>query len=102
MAAEPLTDDDVLNKLKQRGTDRFLEQVENGFVNPIEFARALDVKPQMIYNYITKGKITTIMSSTQKKQIVLQDAVEFAKQYMQRAIDKQERIEAELAGIEVS
>jgi len=86
---------------KAHHNDRFELQAENKVVNPIVLADLLDVRPQMIYNYIRKGKITTTerTNSTQKITIPLEVAQAFAQAYLLKKGLKAAKIQAELAGV---
>jgi hypothetical protein len=69
---------------------RFAAQATEEVVNPMVLADVLEVRPQMIYNYIRKGKIASVTSNnTQKKVIPLSAARVFARQYLQRKVDQQ-------------
>ena len=89
---------------------RYAEQREAGVVNPIVLAALLDVRPQMIYNYLRKGKFTDVAeavgeNNTQKKVIHLDEANTFAQGYVDRKVEREtkkaEKIAAELAGEEL-
>lgn len=80
---------------------RFAEQAANGVVNPIVLADLLDVRPQMIYNYIAKGKFSQEegavgSNNTQKKFILLDEANTWAASYLAKRQAKEDKIEAEL------
>lgn len=86
---------------------RFAAQSAEGVVNPIVLAELLGVRPQMIYNYLGKGKFTEVedavgSNSTQKKVIRLDEANTFAQGYLDRKVVRETKakakIEAELAG----
>ena len=95
---------------------RYAAQKAEGIVNPIVLANLLDVRPQMIYNYIRKGKFTAShdengnpinehvfgTNNTQKKVIALDEANTFAQGYLDRKVAREEKkaaqIEAELRG----
>jgi hypothetical protein len=88
---------------KNRG--RYNEQKAEGVVNPIVLAALLGVRPQMIYQYLSKGKFTedesTIsQNSTQKKVIKLDEANTWAAGYTERKVAKEAakaaKVEAEL------
>jgi hypothetical protein len=84
-----VTVDDADTKLHDslRGSDleRLVQQKEQGVVNPIILARALGVRPQMIYNYIREGKIASVAdNNTQKKVIPYSVALAFAQGYLDR------------------
>lgn len=96
---EAISTEETEQKLLKSGTDRLRTQHEEGVVNPIELAKALNVRPQMIYNYIRDGKIpTTESNNTQKLVIPWGDAVAFAQKYLGRKLVKQQKVEAELRG----
>jgi hypothetical protein len=90
--------------------DRFEEQSAQGIVNPIVLAELMGVRPQMLYQYISKGKLPVLegheqpvgTNSTQKKVIDLAVANAFAEGYLSRKVEReakrQAKIEAELAG----
>jgi hypothetical protein len=86
---------------------RYNEQKANGVVNPIVLAALLGVRPQMIYNYIRKGKFSESEAafgenSTQKKVIYLDEANTFAQGYTDRKVAREtkaaEKVAEELAG----
>lgn len=95
--------EEAAEQLKKAGSDRLHVQLKDGVVNPIELARAIGVRPQMIYNYIRTGKISAVrQNNTQKLFIPEAVAYDFASKYLSRKAKKQNEIEAQLAGIEVS
>jgi len=68
---------------------RYVEQAEQGVIAPGVLAELLGIRPQMVYNYMSKGKIKNVTSTvTQKKVIALEDAEAFAAGYLAR---KEER-----------
>jgi hypothetical protein len=72
---------------------RIQEQLEDGVINPILLARYIGVRPQMIYQAIRDGKLTTTSTNnTQKKFIRIGEAVRYASLYLnrrqQRELDK--------------
>lgn len=86
---------------------RFAEQSAQGVVNPIVLANLLGVRPQMIYNYIRKGKFSQEENAfgennTQKIVIQLDEANAFALAYTDRKVAREaahaEKVAAELAG----
>jgi len=86
---------------------RYEEQKEQGIVNPIVLAALLGIRPQMIYNYIAKGKLTDKSeaidkNSTQKKTIDIVEANTWANSYLAKKVEREEKakaeIEADLAG----
>jgi hypothetical protein len=84
-----VTEEDAEKRLIDalRGTDleRLVAQKEQGIVNPIILARALNVRPQMIYNYIREGRIASVTdNNTQKKVIPYSVALAFAQGYLNR------------------
>ena len=93
----------------ERTKARFVEQSAKGVVNPIVLAKLVGVRPQMVYNYIKKGKFTTEdtegafrSNSTQKKVIDLAVANAWAQGYLNRKVAREtaqaEKVAAELAG----
>jgi|SRR5215831_2213154 len=79
---------------------RLAEQLDEGVVTPIELAKAIDVLPQMIYNYIRNGRLnahTTL--DTQKIVINLEDAKEFVRTRLEKDAKKAAQIAAELEGV---
>jgi hypothetical protein len=77
---------------------RYEEQKAEGVINPIVLAQCLDIRPQMIYNYIGKGKIKAAENSTGKKVIAFEDGVTFAQMYLDRKVKADMKVKAELAG----
>ena len=54
-------------RLLAAGSERLHAQYELEVVNPIELAKALDIRPQQVYNYIRNGRLESIrLNSTQK------------------------------------
>ena len=89
--------------LLEHGTDRFHGMWDSGKVNPIELAKALDIRAQMVYNYIKGGKIEGVgQNDTQKVTITNDGALAFAQKYLNRKAVKeakeQEKIARELRG----
>lgn len=81
--------------------ERYESQKANGVINPIVLATLLGVKPQMIYNYIRKGKfseVTVENNSTQKRVLHYGEANTWAATYLERKATRQAKIEAELKG----
>lgn len=79
--------------------ERLAAQMAEGIVNPIVLATVIDVRPQMIYNYIQNGRIISRHSnSTQKLIIPLHEAYRFAASQIERRNKKAEQIERELRG----
>jgi hypothetical protein len=94
----PLLDEEQFNRLlASRGTDRLKMQRELGVVNPIEFAKLLRVRPQMIYNYIRSGKIKAAKhNNTQKLYIEAAEADRFAREYLGRKAARAAEVQKEL------
>jgi hypothetical protein len=86
--------------LLDRGSARLHAQYAEGVVNPIELAKALDVTPQMIYQYLRgeTPRIPSRLNDSQKKVIDWDDAVAFVQKRLQKESDRQQRIDDELAG----
>jgi hypothetical protein len=108
--AQKSTLDTLAEGADKRTQERYAEQAANGVVNPIVLANLLGVRPQMIYNYIRKGKFSESEqafgeNNTQKKVIFLDEANTFAQGYIDRKVAREakeaEKVEAELAGTEV-
>lgn len=77
---------------------RFTEQHASGVINPIILSRLLSIRAQMVYNYIRKGRIPTILDDTQHMVIKWPDAVEFTAVFVGRKAAQQAKIEAQLRG----
>lgn len=101
--------DTLAESANERVQKRYTEQKENGVVNPIVLAELVGVRPQMIYNYIRKGKFTESENafgenSTQKKVIYLDEANTWVAGYLDRKVTREqkqaEKVDAELAGAE--
>ena len=82
---------------------RFAEQSAQGIVNPIVLAALVGVRPQMIYNYIAKGKLSEVLpdsttgaNNTQKKVLDLREANTWATAYLEKKAAKAAKVEAEL------
>lgn len=87
---------------------RYEAQRDQSVVNPIVLAQLLSVgsekpvKPQMIYNYLRKGKFTQNpeaigQNSTQKKVIDLGEANAFAQGYVSRRVARESEQAAKIA-----
>lgn len=88
---------------------RFVEQHEQGVINPIVLAKVMGIRPQMVYNYISKGKFSVVdesgelvashakQNSTQKKVLDFEEANTWATQYFERKVERETKA-AELAG----
>src|SRR5262249_39993369 len=64
------------SRLLELGTDRMREQAKSGVVTPIELAKALNVRPQQVYNYIRNSRIAAHKTEdTQKLVVSWEDAV---------------------------
>lgn len=84
---------------------RYEAQKAEGVINPIVLAGLMGVKPQMIYNYLRKGRLTEVQgavgtNNTQKKTIHIGEANTFAGQYVERKAQKAAKVQAELEGSE--
>jgi uncharacterized membrane protein len=80
---------------------RFEAQAAEEVVNPIVLAELLGCRPQMIYNYIRKGKIQAVQhNNTQKLVITLDEAQRFANEYLTRKAMKAIKVKEELAALE--
>lgn len=85
---------------------RYMDQKQQGLINPIVLAKLMGVRPQMIYNYIRKGRFTQEdafgINSTQKITIRLNEAIGFASSYVGRKENREEaeanKIQRELRG----
>jgi hypothetical protein len=102
----PATTEEVLRymgnnlRFNQKDMERLQSSAEHGVVAPIVFARALGVRPQMIYNYIKKGKLASCagLNSTDKIVLELDGALEWASHYVGKKNAKRALIEAQLRG----
>lgn len=99
--------EELASQASEKTQARFAEQKAQGVVNPIVLAELLGVRPQMIYNYIRKGKLTDSseaigQNNTQKKTIDLAEAEGFAHKYTEKQKAKAAKIEAELLGLDES
>jgi hypothetical protein len=102
-AEEPIVTFEAAEKFLMqqfKSVERLASQYEAGLVNPIVLAKAIKVRPQMIYNYCREpnARIQSHLNDTQHIVIVWKDAVEFVQKYLDRKAQAQARIEAELAG----
>jgi hypothetical protein len=93
-----VSNEDVENLLDSTTNQRLQEQLTSDVVNPIELARFLNCRPQMVYQYVRKGKIARDTNNTQKIVIPRAVAVAFAQGYLNRKAVKAAKVEAELAG----
>ena len=86
VAEVSVTVEDAEAYLVSRLTERGKAQVANGVINPIELAKALDVRPQMLYSYIRDGRLEAHETpDTQKLVIRLEDALEYVRKRLERA-----------------
>jgi hypothetical protein len=93
------TAEDYLRGKAKEGS-RLAEQLEEGVVTPIELAKAIDVFPQMIYNYIRNGRLAAhTTTDTQKIVIQLGDAKEFVRARLEKDARKAAQVQAELEGV---
>lgn len=102
---EETTADVLLQELREKhfpqgndmGVDdikRLDEQLDEGVINPIILARILGIKPQMVYQAIRDGKITTLpKNDTQKYRIRVEEATRWAAVYLtKKAVRNLDRI----------
>jgi hypothetical protein len=94
----PITEADAMAFLESNGSDRLKAMKVDSIVAPIELARALGVKPQMIFQYIRSGKIEHRLSETKTKLIPWDVAVAFVQARLQKEADKQAQIDDQLEG----
>jgi hypothetical protein len=88
-----------VNSVLANGSERLATQLNQRVVNPIELARAMKVRPQMIYNYIRKGKIAAVrQNNTQKLFIEEHEPRAFLDRYYGRKLAAEKKVELELAG----
>lgn len=86
-------------RLLTSATPRMHVQVTEGVVNPIELAKALGVRPQQVYNDIRAGRLGSVTHTvTQKMVIEWDDAVEYSRKRFDRELQKELKVQAELAG----
>jgi hypothetical protein len=86
-------------RLLEHGSDRLRKQALTGWVTPIEFAKALDVKPQYIYNTIRRGALAhKVTEDTQKIVVPLDAAIEFAERRWTAEERAHNEIESQLGG----
>lgn len=98
-AVSSISPEEAKSFLLKSGTPRLKAQIENGVVNPIELARAIGIKPQMVYNYIRNGKLLVRSSlETQKMVIPLDSALDFVSRRMDKDVAKKVKIQKELRG----
>jgi hypothetical protein len=91
--------DDALQHLRDHGNPILKFQIEQGAVQPIPFAMALGLRPQMVYTYIKKNVIRSRRSlETNHVVIDLADAVKWAQGYLERKAQTKAKIDKELRG----
>lgn len=78
------------------GQQELLERY--GIVTPIGLATAVDVTPQVIYNYLRNGRIEYKLSETGKKVITRAALYKYLKNRLDKENAKQEQLERELRG----
>jgi hypothetical protein len=83
---EETTAERLVRELKEKfATERVGIQFEQGVINPIELAKLMGVRPQMIYQDIRSGKLTAVKhNNTQKLTIERSIAIEYASRYLDR------------------
>lgn len=103
MTDELTTLEELALKATPKVQARFAEQSAQGIVNPIVLAELVGVRPQMIYNYIGKGKLSEVLpdtkdgtNSTQKKVLDLREANTWATAYTAKKAARREELRAEL------
>ena len=102
-SATDVTPEVAEQRLMAKATERMKEQRSEDIVNPIELAKALEIKPQQVYNDIRNGRLEAVKhNNTQKIVIDWSVAVEYARRRFDRELQKQLKVEAELAGETVS
>jgi hypothetical protein len=85
VAEVSVSTEEALEFLTARLTERGVAQVKAGVINPIELAKALDVRPQMLYSYIRDGRLKAFVTpDTQKLIIRKDDAVEYVRKRLER------------------
>jgi 3-deoxy-D-arabino-heptulosonate 7-phosphate (DAHP) synthase len=93
-----VTVEDALKGLQESKNARLQTQLSENVVNPIELAKHLEVKPQMVYNYIRSGRIPSRLNDTQHFVVSVEDACEFISLYLSKKAAKAAQVEAELNG----
>jgi len=92
-----VTDEEALAYLKEHGSTRLNQQMEQSVVTPIELAKALDIRPQMIYNYIRDGRIASRKTpDTQKIVIPLEVAQAYVATRLNKDAAKAKVVQAQL------
>jgi hypothetical protein len=60
-------------------------QFREGIINPMELAKLMGVRPQMVYQDIRSGKLTHVVdNNTQKKVVPAAIAIDYAAKYLDR------------------
>ena len=101
-----VSDEDVQRLFAESLNPRVQAQLKDGILSPMLLAELLNVRPQMIYQYIGKGKITAVqLNNTQKKVVRIAEARRFAREYLSRkqqrdfdATVKAAQVQAQLRG----
>jgi len=76
----------LVRELRERHSgERIQVQFEQGVINPIELAKFMGVRPQMIYQDIRAGKLAAVkLNNTQKIVIERDVAMTYAAAYLDR------------------
>lgn len=67
-------------------------------VTPLEIAKARDIKPQVIYNYLRQGRIGYELNSSNKRVVTKAELFKYLENYLSKEQARQERLERELRG----
>jgi hypothetical protein len=96
-----VTNEDAESHLRNAGIERLVRMLDTTqTVAPIDLAKALNVKPQMVYNYTRNGRggLVAKTNSTDKMEIPAENAIAFAQAQLNRRATVRAQVEAELAG----
>lgn len=91
--------EEVSTMFDEQGHPRYDLQKVNEIVSPVVLAQLLGIKPQMVYNYISKEMIKGVKdNSTQKIVIELEEALRWSAKYLNKKEWKKAKEYAELVG----
>lgn len=75
---------------------------DDGNVAPIKLADVVGVRAQMVYNYISSGRIPHVVNEEGLKRVPVDDATMWAQGYLSRKVElankRAEKLAAELNG----
>jgi hypothetical protein len=101
---EETTAEKLVRQLREKYQgERIAVQYEQGVINPIELAKLMGVRPQMVYQDIRSGRLSaTKHNNTQKLVIERSVAIAYASAYLDRKAVRLLQQEQEAAAIKAA